>query len=209
MKRFDLLLSRGIIAKIIGDIPNEKFSLAMVVQARSKPKHPFNAFIALSKILSEKPLTVYVDNLYSQIFFKRSRNQQFVIDEEYRQYFSSFGCEVFFSKEIFEHNNLSLFPCLVDFASQVPIGELFGCLPAEKRLGLEKLKLDEVIHLLLEMILIEEVKKHQDVLLVGHGSQAIIATHRNVIKKPLPAIVVPRFLNVRDVDDYIKRISEL
>lgn len=209
MRKIDLLLSKGIITKIIGNISNERFSLAMVIQARSRPKYPFKAFVALSKVLSEKPLAVYIDNIYSQIFFRRSSEQQVDLDEEYRQYFTDLSCKVFFSKEIFERIDFSLFSCLVDFAAQISTGELFGCLPVEKRAGLTELKLDEIIHLLLEMFLIEEAKKHQDVLLIGCSSQAIIATHRNVAKKPFPAIVIPRFLNTEEVDDYVNRIIEL
>jgi len=206
LKSVDRLKSDGLIVKTMGCLPKVDFSLAMILQARSVPKLPFEAFVFLSKVLSSLPLTVYVDNLYSRVFFNRTKDEQLFLDQQYLDYFTARGCKIVFSEDIFSGCSPPLFFRLFDYASRVSAGELISCLPIEKRKKFDSLALDEIIHLMMELLFMEEIKKHHNVILVGHGSQAIVAEHRNVAESPLPAIVLPRFLNAKEVHEYVGRL---
>lgn len=208
MKNLYILKQNGYVSKIIGETSDNDMSLAILVQARSKPKHPFKAFIELSKVLTARPLAVFVDNLYSQVFFERTDEEQSLIDNEYSKFFSDLGCVVYFSKNVFFKNDPSLFNSIINLALKFSYKEFFNSLPYEKRVNIERLSQNEIVHFLMEMHLMNIVKNYKyNVLLIGHSSQAIVAAHRNSIKNPLTAIVVPRFKNFESVDSYVSGLQ--
>lgn len=210
MKKIDYLASQGIISKIMGKVSNN-ISLALVVQARSRPKDPFKAFIAVSQILSNKPLNVYVDNLYSQIFFGRTEKEQNIIDNEYKKFFEKLDCKVFFSRDIFQaqFNAKILFSYILDCANLIPFSELVLCMPLEKRKNIKELKLDEILHLMMEFIFIEEIIKKHNLLLFGQGSQAIVSFCQRRGSNPFSSIILPHFSSSKDVDNYLEKIKQI
>lgn len=201
------LRSQKVITNILGPVPNETISPALVVWARKDPKDSFLAFIALSKIISDEPLSVFIDDLCSQLVMKRSDQEQVKINDLYREFFSSAGCVINFSSEIYAAKFPdSIFPVLVELGRQVPISEFKRCLPKIKRSDFAKLNIGEIFHLLLELLLFEQVKERCNLLLVGHFSQAIVACHRRISQNPLSAIALPRLNNRKEIDHYKQKL---
>ena len=207
MPIFSKLRSRKIITDILGPIPTETIRPALVVWARKDPKDSFLAFIALSKTLSDEPLAVFIDDLCPQLVIKRTEQEQTKMNGRYREFFNSAGCVVNFSSEMYATKFPDgIFPVLIELGRQVPINEFKRCLPKIKRQDFNQLKIDEVFHLLLELLLFEQVKERCNLLLVGHFSQAIVVCHQKTSQNPLSAIAIPRLNNRKEIGDYKRRL---
>lgn len=203
------LKQRGLVTNVLGSIPS-KIRPALVVWARKEPKDLFLAFIALSEAITNEPLAVFVDDLCSQLVMGRTQKDQAAMNERYREFFKATGCIVQFSSEIYTNEfSTDIFPPLIELGGRVSVSEFKRCLPKNKRQDFNKLTLDEILHLLLELLLFEQVAKECNLLLVGHLSQAIVASHRNVSDGLLDAIVVPKFEDRCEVDRYIATIKNL
>lgn len=201
------LRSRKIITNVLGPSPDGIIRPALVVWARKEPKNSFFAFIALSKAISNEPLAVFVDDLCPQLVMKRTEQEQANISEQYREFFNSAGCAVRFSSEIYATKfSDSIFPALIELGRQVPVNEFKRCLPKIKRQDFNQLTLTEVFHLLLELLLLEQVKERCNLLLVGHFSQAIVVCHRKTSQNPLSAIAVPKLNGREEIDDYKQKL---
>lgn len=201
------LKSRGLITNILGSVPS-KIQPALVVWARKEPKDSFLAFIALSKVLTNEPLVVFVDDLCSQLVMGRTGQDQAKINERYRKFFEATGCMVKFSSEIYAKKFSSgIFPFLIELGRQVPVSEFKRCLPENKRQAFSKVTLNEILHLLLELLLIEQATEECNLLLVGHFSQAIVVCHRKTSQNPISAIAVPRLNNREEIDDYKRNLT--
>ena len=168
------LRSRKMITNVLGTIPIETIRPALVVWARKEPKDSFLAFIALSKALTNEPLTVFADDLCSQLIMGRTQQSQARMNERYREFFGTASCIVKFSSEIYATKfPVGIFPFLIELGRQVPVSEFRRCLPENKKQNFNQLTLDEVLHLLLELSLLKQAKRECNLLLVGHFSQAI------------------------------------
>lgn len=201
------LKSLKIITNVIGLFPTEMIRPALVVWARKEPKDSFRAFIALSETLSNEPLAVFVDDLCSQLVTGRTQQEQASMSEQYHEFFSSAGCVVRFSSEIYATKfPNSVFPALIELGRQVPVNEFKRCLPKIKRQCINQLTLAEIFHLLLELLLLEQVKERCNLLLVGHFSQAIVVCHRKTSQNPLSAIAVPKLNGREEIDEYKQKL---
>jgi hypothetical protein len=200
------LKSRGLITNVIGSTPS-KIRPALAVWARKEPKDVFLAFVALSEAITNEPLAVFVDDLCSQLVMERTQNDQAKMNERYREFFEVAGCVVKFSSEIYANEfSAGVFPLLIELGRHVPVNEFKRCLPEDKRRGFNKLTLDEILHLLLELSLLERVAKECNLLLVGHFSQAIVVCHRKTSQNPISAIAVPRLNSREEIDGYKRKI---
>lgn len=198
---------RGLVTNVLGSIPS-KIRPALAVWARKEPKDAFLAFVALSEAITNEPLTVFVDDLCSQLVMKRTQKDQAEMNERYRKFFKAAGCIVKFSSEIYANEFLAgIFPLLIGLGRHVPVSEFKRCLPENKRRDFKKLTLDEILHLLLELSLLERVAKECNLLLVGHFSQAIVVCHRKTSQNPISAIAVPRLSSGEEIDDYKRKIA--
>ena len=129
------------------------------------------------------------------------------MNERYREFFSSAGCVVRFGSEIYaEKFPNSIFPALVELGRQVSISEFKHCLPKIKKQDFNLLAINEIFHLLLELLLFEQVKERCNLLLVGHFSQAVAICHRKISQNPLSVITVPRLNSKEDIEDYKRRL---
>lgn len=201
------LRSRKMITNVLGPLPTETIRPALVVWARKEPKDSFHAFIALSEMLSNEPLEVFVDDLCSQLVTGRTQQEQAIINEQYCEFFSSAGCVVRFSSGIYATKFPdSIFPVLIELGRQVPVNEFKRCLPKIKRQNINQLTLAEVFHLLLELLLLEQVKERCNLLLVGHFSQAIVVCHRKISQNPISAISVPRLSDREEINNYKQKL---
>lgn len=201
------LKSQGLVTNILGSIP-QIVRPAFAVWARKEPKNPFQAFIALSRVISSEPLTVFVDDLCSQLVMKRSRIEQIKINELYSNYFNDSGCVVYFSSELYGNIfDAEIFPLFLESGRRVSVNEFKRCLPESKRRALNNLTLDEILHLLLELSLLEKVAKKCNLLLVGHFSQAIIVCHRKTSNNPISGIAIPKLNNVEEINEYKQKLQ--
>lgn len=202
------LRSRKMITNVLGAVPIEMIRSALVVWARKEPKDSFLAFTALSRALTSEPLMVFVDDLCSQLVTGRTQQNQSEVNERYREFFGNEGCTVKFSSEIYATKfSTGIFQFLIELGRQVPVSEFKRCLPENKRQAFNKITLDEILHLLLELLLLEQVKEECNLLLVGHFSQAIVVCHRKTSQNPLSAIAVPRLNNKEEIDGYIRKLA--
>jgi len=201
------LKSRRIVTNIIGPFPTKAPRPALVVWARKEPKDSFLAFISLSRALSNEPLGVFVDDLCSQIITKRTLSEQQSMNERYSDFFVSRGCALTFSSEIYSAKfSTGIFSSLVRLGRQIPVNEFKRCLPEPKRRNFSTLTLGETIHLLLELLLLEQVKKKYNLLLVGHFSQAIVVCHRKTSPAPLSALAIPKLNSKEEIDAYVQKL---
>ncbi len=130
------------------------------------------------------------------------------MNERYREFFKSAGCMVKFSSEIYDNEfSAGVFPFLIELGRHVPVSEFKRCLPENKRRDFNKLTFDEILHLLLELSLLEQVAKERNLLLVGHFSQAIVVCHRKTSQNPISAIAIPRLSSREEIDDYKRKIA--
>lgn len=201
------LKQRGLVTNVLGSIPS-KIRPALAVWARKEPKDSFLAFVALSEAITNEPLAVFVDDLCSQLVMERTQKDQAEMNERYREFFKSAGCIVKFSSEIYANEfSASVFPFLIELGRHVPVSEFRRCLPENKRQDFNKLTLDEILHLLLELSLLERVAKECNLLLVGHFSQAIVVCHRKTSQNPISAIAIPRLNSREEINDYKRKIA--
>jgi hypothetical protein len=205
----DNLIKNKFIEKVIGDIPID-LNLGFVVQARSLPKYPFKAFVELSRVLSKKSLCVFVDNLYSQTFLKRTDKEQEILDKEYQIFFKSLGCKIIFSKDIFfKKYSGHLLDSFLKIGKKISYCDFSQCLPEEKRNNILNLGVEEIFHTLIELLLFKYISNECNTLMIGYTSQAIINLYRNIeSNEKLSAIITPKFSSNKDVGNYIKRINE-
>ncbi len=203
-------LESKLITNIIGTIPNSKIQPALVVWARKDPKYQFRALVALAQAITSHPLTVYVDDVCSQTIMGRTFREQEIFNNKYIEFFCELGCTVKLSSAIYKTcHSMSQMSFLMDIGHRISVAEFMRCLPEAKRLNLDHLYLGEIMHLLLELMLFEFVGKESNLLIVGHFSQAIIASHRNISNNPLTAIVTPKFKDRSEVNVYIATIKTL
>lgn len=201
------LKSHGLITNVLGSIPS-KIRPALAIWARKEPKDAFLAFVALSEAITNEPLTVFVDDLCSQLVMERTQNDQAKMNERYREFFKAAGCVAKFSSEIYGNEfSTSVFPLLIELGRHVPVSEFKRCLPKDKRRNFNELTLDEILHLLLELSLLERIAKECNLLLVGHFSQAIVVCHRKTSQNPISAIAIPRLNSKEEIDDYKRKIA--
>lgn len=201
------LKSRRLVTNVIGSIPS-KIRPALAVWARKEPKDAFLAFVALSEAISNEPISVFVDDLCSRLVMERTQHDQAKMNERYREFFKAAGCIVKFSSEIYANEfSTGVFPLLIELGRNVPVNEFKRCLPKDKRRNFNELTLDEILHLLLELLLLERVAKECNLLLVGHFSQAIVVCHRKTSQNPISAIAVPRLNSREEIDDYKRKIA--
>jgi hypothetical protein len=157
-------------------------------------------------MLTSKSLVVFVDDLCSRLVTKRTQQDQEKMNNRYREFFETVGCMMRFSSEIYTTKfSTDVFPLLLRVGQRVPFSEFKRCLPKNKRNNLDNLTLDEVLHLLLELLLLEQVKEKCNLLLVGHFSQAIVVCHRKISQNPLSAIAVPRLNSRKEIDEYMRK----
>lgn len=200
------LKSCELITNILGPIPLN-IQPAFVIWARKEPKDSFLAFVALSEKLTSKSLVVFVDDICSQLVMERTPEVQAEINERYREFFKNTSCIVKFSSEIYANElNDSVFQSFIELGRHVTINEFKHCLPENKRQDFNKLTLAEIMHLLLELLLLERVANECNLLLVGHFSQAIVVCHRKTSRNPISAIAVPRLNNKEEINDYKRKI---
>ncbi len=173
----DLLIREEIIDKVIGKI-TEPFTPCFVAQARSAPKFQFNCFIELSRVLSNNPLQVYIDNLFSQNFLQRSGREQSFVDRQYVNFFRKRNCDIYFTKKIFK-NQEEFIDSLIRKSSEVTYFNFLQNLPIAKEDELN-LGLQEIFHTTMELCLFDYLRSKyiNPVLLVGHTSQAIAILDR-------------------------------
>jgi hypothetical protein len=203
------LKTRRLVTNVLGSIPS-KIRPALAVWARKEPKDSFLAFVALSAAITNEPLVVFVDDLCSQLVMKRTQKDQMEVNELYREFFKFAGCVVKFSSEIYANEfSASVFPFLIELGWHVPVSEFRRCLPENKRRDFNKLTLDEILHSLLELLLLEQVAKECNLLLVGHFSQAIVVCHRKTSQNSISAIAIPRLNSREEIDDYKRKIATL
>lgn len=201
--------TRRLVTNVLGSIPS-KIKPALAVWARKEPKDSFLAFVALSEAITKEPLAVFIDDLCSQLVMERTQKDQAEMNERYREFFKAAGCMVKFSSEIYANEfSSSVFPSLIELGRHVPVSECRRCLPENKRRDFNKLTLDEILHLLLELSLLERVAKECNLLLVGHYSQAIVVCHRKTSQNPISAIAIPRLNSKEEIDDYKRKIAVL
>ncbi|TCP70592.1 hypothetical protein [Baia soyae] len=208
MNSIQILMEKGFILKVIGDL-REPLNPALVVWARHQPKQLFRCHVALSRAITSNPLQVYVDDVCAALVTRRSIYDQAQINKHYQEFFSSLGCHVVFSSDLFnERYDNQLFSALMLLGRTVPFNEFSHCLPEKKRRQLHDLHFGEVMHALCELLLFEHVKEQANVLLIGQFSQAIIAMHRNISKKPLSGIVFQKFIQEQCIEDYLEGLEE-
>jgi len=206
----DTLKQQGLITDTIGSLPNNEIKPAFVVWARSEPKESFRGFIALSKYITTTPLTVYVDDVFSILVTKRGSAGQAQMNEKYTKFFESRGCIVKFSSVLYsEEFSDNVFPAICDLGRRTLFGEFIRCLPEDKRQDLTGLFLDETLHSLFELFLLERVATECNLLLVGHFCQAIVFYHRKTSSKYLPAMAIPRLGEDVSIEDYEKKLLNL
>lgn len=203
MDRVRELINRGIVSSVIGSVPQEP-RLALVVWARKPPKPPFAGLVSVAKAISRRKLSVYVDDVCSMFVTGKSDREQREMNRLYSNYFGDLGCDVAFSSILYGGCENGVLSRLLAVGSKVTAGEFKQCLPEDKRIRLESLTADELLHALFELTLLDRVASERDSVLVGQFSQAILAAHRNVCASPLSAIVLSRIDDVARVTESIR-----
>ncbi|MGB9615299.1 MAG: hypothetical protein ACPL3B_07345, partial [Fervidobacterium sp.] len=137
MEIIDRLLAEGLVLKIMGNVtPGSR--LALVTWARNKPKDAFRAIVSLSKILSQYPLLVFVDDLCTRIFTQRNKQEQEFFNRQYYKFFTQRSCKVTFTSQLYSNMVIdSLFGQLMELGCKVPVMEFIRCLPENKRNNIE------------------------------------------------------------------------
>src|SRR3989344_1950792 len=188
---------KKLITKLVGNITEySDRKTALAIQARSAPKDAFIALANLSYQISPHKLIVFIDDLYSQVFLRRSRKEQIQINNQYEKFFKKLNCVTKFSSNLYEiHFKGKILKEILKIAEKITLREFIGCLPLQKRLQLENLTLDEILHALMELLLFEVILESRiNTLIIGQMSEAILALHRNIESgNRLSAIVTPKF----------------
>lgn len=203
----------GLIFNTVGDaksrLPTE--NVAFICQARNIPKKVFLAFTAFANSTNNKPLNVYIDNLFSQVEQNRTDEQQKIMDNHYRNFFESENCKVHFSKDLEERiyypsAPISIFRCL----KKINFSEFKSLLPIHKRVDPNfQLTAFEIFHAAFELLFLDFISKSNEIILIGHGSVAVISLHKKLANKPLTAIVMPSFFSEQSIEEYIHNSNQL
>jgi hypothetical protein len=203
----DKLRARGLVAGTIGEI-SPQAKLAFNVWARKAPKRPFLAFTALAQTLSEQPMIVYVNDALSMVAAGRTIKDQSLLNDQYRDFFNREGCAVEFSSDIYSTNlKDGLLASILEIGNRMSVNEFIRCLPRERRANYSQCSLADCLHALLELTLMEHIGRKCDTLLIGHFSQAIVASHRNLSRNPLAAVVLPKLTTEESVNRYIRSLT--
>ncbi|MFC1622459.1 hypothetical protein ACFL1Y_00475 [Patescibacteria group bacterium] len=203
------LEKHGLITNVIGEI-SYPIHPALVVWARKEPKYQFRALIALAQTITPYPLSVYVDDVCTQVIVQRSYNEQEIFNKKYIEFFQEHGCVVKLSSVIYKNQfGVNKMPLIINIGQKTSITEFFRCLPKKKQIHFDQLHLDEIMHMLLELLFFEQVSDQSNLLIVGNFSQAIVLSHRNISNNPLAAIVTPKFNNQSDVNNYIMMLKNI
>ncbi len=214
MTDLEICQAKGFITKLIGNIPAYNLRrIALLIQARSIPKKPFRAIVKLTEKISPFPLGVFVDDVYSKIFLRRSRNDQNSTNLLYDDFFKELGLKACFSSELYNSppNNL-VFENLFQIASNIPLSGFISCLPIAKREDISRLDCSEMLHALFELLLMENVKlRGYNTFAIGQTSEAIVHLYRGTLiaSEAVSAIVTPKFNNQDEIRDYIKGVGEI
>lgn len=214
MTDLEICQANGLITKLIGNVPvYDLRRIALLIQARSAPKEPFKAIVKLTEKISPFPLGVFVDDVYSEVFLRRSRNEQNSINSLYYNFFKELGHKACFSSKLYNSppNNL-IFENLFQVASDIPLSGFIGCLPMTKREDISRLDCSEILHALFELLLMENVKlRGYNTFVIGQTSEAIVRLYHGtlVASETMSAIVTPKFNNQDEIRDYIERVGKI
>ena len=208
MKTIEKLISIEIVKMCMGVVPNTP-KIALVVWARNPPKKVFSYLVEISKIIGAgNSPTIFVDDICSMLDTGKLTSEQSSMNNQYRDFFGSLCCDTVFSSDLMQaHDFLSVTRELTPLSDRVTSNEFKSCLPLEKRATINELSVLEYYHFLLELWLLDRASMASNAIVAGGFSQAIIACHRNVSKKPMSAILLPK-ISENDFDENYSKIKQ-
>ncbi len=209
MEIINKLISASIIKAHMGPLKNFP-KIALVVWARNPPKSAFAYLVEISRIINKKnDPVIFVDDLCSMLDTGRTTVEQALTNAQYENFFTALSCKTIFSSSVMKnHDFLSMTRELDPLSKKVTFNEFKNCLPLEKRADIQNLGIVEYYHFLLELWMLDHASTKADTVIAGIFSQAILACHRNVSKKPMTAILLPK-VNETDFEKNYSKIQQV
>lgn len=199
------LIARGVVSSVLGDCNGQQsLTVALVLWAHRPPGRGFDAHIALGRLISREPITVFVDDELPGHVFNRSKRAQSAVNATYVAFFEARNCRVVFSSSLRTHGS---FQHLLYMAGRLPLAVFLQMLPARKQQMLGSLTVTELVHALTQLALFDLSSTRANVVIVPRFAQAMASTHRKISKTPLVAVVTPAFRDIRDVQARLRHIS--
>ncbi len=198
------LVREGILEKIYGKISLNP-TLALPIWARSKPKPLFSAFARLAEVLSRYPLVVLVDDAWTMVFTGRSLDEQNEVNELYSTFFTQLGCSVEFSSRFLP----STLEILRTIGRNLKLQDVRRVFPIEKRENFSSQTFQEMMHVVMELAVLNCARNYADVIVMGSFSEGMASLYRLAISHPLPVVITPKFEGEDHVRDFTYRLNAL
>lgn len=203
------LLKEGLVLNVFGKIPQDP-NIFISLWAKNKPANYLKSFIALASTIAPKTgLTAYVENEYSKLKFNKTAEEQEVLNDEYRKFFSENKCQVVFTDHLFKENaGQDLSSKFATLASKITYADFLKLLNIPKRQTIQDLSVDEIIQALLELTTLEIGNQRHNLMLIGKRSQAMALQYQYISERPICLLVIPNLKSETEIDQYLKKMAE-